>query len=339
MTWLWVGLGLVVLLTLSLALMFHRYIVRRFLPHVVRIFQEKPLLIPPMGRPFDDAEDVEIPTPDGLLLRGCYLTALGERRGVILFGLEYGSNRWSCLPYCEFLRHAGYDIFAFEPRGQAQSPAPAGYSALQWVTSNEVEDFRTTVRYLRHRPDADPRGIGFFGLSKGASAGLLAAADEPYLRSFVTDGLFAAFTTMVPYMRKWVSIYSQRKFICDFLPLWYYRLAARIGLRMIENERGCTFPHLEKALPLLGTRPLLMIHGAQDNYIRPEMAQELFEMALEPKELWLVPNAKHNQAIHQAGDEYKQRVLAFFDEHLAQKTRSELFARSRRLDDAPAGVV
>ena len=35
--------------------------------------------------------------PTACTLRGCYLTATARpRRGVILFGLEFGSNRWSC---------------------------------------------------------------------------------------------------------------------------------------------------------------------------------------------------------------------------------------------------
>ena len=58
---------------------------------------------------------------------------------MILFGLEFGSNRWSCVPYCEFLREAGYDVFTFEPRDQGDSPAQPGYEPLQWVTDFEVE--------------------------------------------------------------------------------------------------------------------------------------------------------------------------------------------------------
>ena len=70
---------------------------------------------------------------------GCYLKGEGPRRGVILFGLEFGSNRWSCRPYCEHLLAAGYDVFAFETRGQGDSDCPPGYEPLQWVTDFEVE--------------------------------------------------------------------------------------------------------------------------------------------------------------------------------------------------------
>ena len=203
MLWLWLSLGLVVgMIALgALVLLAYSYQVkRRFLPHVVRIFQEKPLFIIPRGQPAPDAEDVQLTTPDGLTLRGCYLRATtAGRKGVVLFGLEYGSNRWACVPYCQFLREAGYDIFTFEPRSQGDSDKQPGYEPLQWVTDFEVEDTRAALEYLKGRPGADPRGVGFFGISKGAGAGLLAAAGDPAVRCCVTDGAFATYTTLVPW--------------------------------------------------------------------------------------------------------------------------------------------
>src|SRR5213592_1378102 len=103
--------------------MLHVYIIRNYLPIAVRIFQERPLFILPFGQPVAGAEDVTLTTSDGVRLQGCYLRTGGPRKGVILFGLEFGSNRWACVPCCEFLRERGYDIFTFEMRGQGGSPA------------------------------------------------------------------------------------------------------------------------------------------------------------------------------------------------------------------------
>jgi uncharacterized protein len=63
-----------------------------------------------------------------------------------------------------------------------------------------------------------------------------------------------------------------------------------------------------------------MIHGGADTYITPEMAATLCNDARrsQSKELWVVPKAKHNQAIVTAGEAYHARVVAFFDEHLAR---------------------
>jgi fermentation-respiration switch protein FrsA (DUF1100 family) len=315
--WLWISLGVVAALLIAAPLLFHLYIVYRYIPFVVRIFQEKPLFIMPVGQPVPDAEEVALATPDGLTLRGCYLRATKPRKGVLLFGLEYGSNRWACVPYAEFLREAGYDVFAFEMRGQGESAAQKGYEPLQWVTDFEMIDFQTAVAYLKKRPDRHSRGIGLFGFSKGASAALMVAAQDDFIRCFVTDGAFASLTTMVPFMRKFVQIYTSVPALGRRIPYWYLRIAARIAIRQIEKLRDCHYPHLEACMPKLAPRPLFMIHGGADNYIKPDMAQALIDLAAEPKELWIVEKAKHNQAFHVAGDEYKRRVAAFFDKYLA----------------------
>jgi pimeloyl-ACP methyl ester carboxylesterase len=331
----WLGLAVlwsVPLLAAGVLASQHFYLRWKYLHLMVRIFQEKPLFVIPRGQPLAEAEDVRFPTGEGLTLRGCYLATARPRRGVILFGLEFGSNRWSCRSYVEHLVAAGFDVFAFESRNQGDSDALPRYDPLQWITDYEVRDARAALAYLKARPDADPRGVGFFGISKGAGAGLFAAAADPYVRCFVTDGMFATYTTLVPYMRQWFRIYNNRYAMQGLLPSWYYGLIGLAGLRQIERERRCHFPHLERAMAKLARRPLLMIHGEFDNYIRREMAEALFAYAREPKEFWLVRGAKHNGALHVCGDEYRQRVLAFFEQHLTNKAaESPAPARRKRL--------
>jgi alpha-beta hydrolase superfamily lysophospholipase len=316
---LWLGFGLLFttpLLIFAVLVYGQVSLRRRYLDKLVRIFQEKPLFIVPRGQPIAGAEEVSFRTADGLTLHGCYLRSPVPRRGVILFGLEFGSNRWACHSYCEHLLANGYDIFAFESRGQGRSDLQPGYEPLQWVTEFEIRDVRAAISYLKKRPDADPRGVGLFGISKGGSAGLLAAVADPYVRCFVTDGIYATYTVMVRYMRKWFSIYNHRYKLQALLPLWYYGLVGLAGLRRIERSQRLRFVHLERRIARLAPRPLLMIHGSADTYIKPDMAQELFKRAAGPKEFWLVEGAKHNQALHLAGEEYRRRVLAFFNQHL-----------------------
>src|SRR5262245_17310504 len=305
------------LLIVSWLVSLHFYLRWVYLDFMVRNFQQPPLFVIPRGQTVPEAEDVSFPTADGLTLKGCYLKTSRTRKGVILFGIEFGANRWSCMPYCQHLVDAGYDVFAFELRNQGDSDKQKGYEPLQWLTDYEKEDARAALSYLKARPDADPRGVGLFGVSKGAGAGLLAAAEDPYVRCFVTDGVFATYTVMVPYIRRWFRIYNTRYAIQGLLPSWYYGQIGLVGLRRVEKERKCHFPHLERAVRRLAGRPLLMIHGEADTYIRPEMARALFDHARQPKEFWLVEGAKHNQALKVAGAEYERRVREFFDTHLA----------------------
>src|SRR4051794_38324403 len=231
MWWMVAGVALMLALPLGLAALLtwlHFWLRKHYLNNLVRIFLEKPLFVIPRGQPTADAEEVTLTSAGGVKLRGCYLKhTAGRRKGVVLFGLEFGSNRWAGGPYGDYLRSPGYDVFPWEPRNQGDSDREAGFEPLQWVTDREVADCRAAVEYLKQRPDADPRGVGLYGFSKGANAGLAGAAAAPYVRCAVTEGALAHYTTMVPYMRYWFAIYDRQYPLHGLLGGWYYGLIAR----------------------------------------------------------------------------------------------------------------
>jgi fermentation-respiration switch protein FrsA (DUF1100 family) len=316
----WVGLTLILTpLVVFVIYAWWQYfaICREYLHIVIRVFLEKPLFVIPQGKQRPEGEEVRFQSSDGLNLCGCYFRTPAGRKGVILFGLEYGSNRWSCWPYTDYLIEAGFDVFAFECRNQGDSDKLAGYDPLQWVTDFEVADTQAALDYLKSRPDADPRGVGFFGVSKGGGAGLFVASRDPYIRCCATDGAFATYSTVVPYMKQWVRIYTDKLTVALFLPSWFYGVIGLAAIRRVEEERGCKFPHLEKAIGNLAPRPLLMMHGEKDTYIRPRMAERVFRRARGPREFWVIPGAKHNQGLEAAPEEYRRRIRVFFEEHLA----------------------
>lgn len=318
MEWIWTGvavllsLPLIVLILLAALLLYLRWRYMRFLE---RGLEEIPYFNVPRGQPRPEAEDLSFRTSDGLTLRGCYFKASGPRHGIIIYAPEYGANRWSCAGYCDHLVEAGYDVFAYEPRNHGDSDKEPGLEPMHWSLDRDVIDARAALEYLKSRPDADRRGIGLFGVSKGAGAGILTAAEDATIRCAVTDGMFGTLTTAVPYMRHWITIYNKSFFIQGLLPTWYYAILARWAVLRIGARRGVRFLHLEPALRRF-KRPLLMIHGQMDKYIRADMARSLFELASEPKEFWLIPEANHNQGLHVAGEEYCRRVREFFDKHL-----------------------
>jgi uncharacterized protein len=45
-------------------------------------------------------------------------------------------------------------------------------------------------------------------------------------------------------------------------------------------------------------------------------SRQLFDTANQPKEIWVVPNAKHEDLNKFAPEEYEQKALAFFDKTL-----------------------
>ncbi len=54
----------------------------------------------------------------------------------------------------------------------------------------------------------------------------------------------------------------------------------------------------------------------KDRHTLPEHTRNLYDAAKEPKELWLVPDAGHEDVLAKARDEYAKRVLSFLDRYL-----------------------
>jgi uncharacterized protein len=58
--------------------------------------------------------------------------------------------------------------------------------------------------------------------------------------------------------------------------------------------------------------PILLIHGDRDEVIPWRLGQALFAAAPEPKSLWTVPGAGHNDILETAGPAYRERLKSFY---------------------------
>lgn len=63
--------------------------------------------------------------------------------------------------------------------------------------------------------------------------------------------------------------------------------------------------------------PLLIIHGTNDTVVPYSHGKRLYEPA--PKRLWTVEGEEHTEAFADPGSEYRQRLVAFFNEALEGK--------------------
>jgi hypothetical protein len=97
-----------------------------------------------------------------------------------------------------------------------------------------------------------------------------------------------------------------------FLPTWIYIFVGWAARVRSQKRLSCRYPSIERAVSRLAPRPWLMIHGAKDTYIGPEIARRLFARAGDPKEFWLVPLAKHNRCREVQPEAYAERIRLFF---------------------------
>ena len=305
----WLIATLVVLLVCELAVRI--YYVRL----VLRIFETKPPFAAHLFPPDPDAEKIEFTTSDGVTLRGSlYSQPHRSPKGLVLFCPETDGSHWSAMSYCHALLEDGYDVMSFDFRGQGESDALPGYVPNHWATMYEVEDVRAALEYISTRDDLRCLPLGLMGVSRGSSLALIAAAECPHVRAVLCEGAYSTDALMLYFIVRWSTLYVP-PWLRRCIPMWHYRLTSKMVRWTSRILRQRKYVVLEKWLPLLRNRPVLLVTGERDNYVHPDVARELARcIRSSSAQVWQVPSAKHNRARAAAAAEYDNRLTAFFSQ-------------------------
>lgn len=308
----------------------------------LRIFCDTP---PPMSmNPVDfiplEGEKVRFRSFDGTSLQGMILNHTGGTayRGSIVFCHEYGSDMYSCARYTRGLLNAGYDIFTFDFRSHGESSHADNYKPLQWPSDKEVSDAIGACAFIQAKLESErkPGDIGIFGISRGAGTAILAAGSDPNIKAILCDGAFSTEETLIALMKRWAHIFSNIKLTYENNPELYWKILLWIMMRAAQPKLGRRFPSVRNTLRDMVTNPVFFIHGQRDSYIRVDQTRLLHQIAPDPKFLWIVENAKHNQAVITAPAAYAARTTAFFDKYLAD---IDVSRESILTDPAESGVA
>jgi len=175
-------------------------------------------------------------------------------------------------------RFGGALVFDFRGHGRS-----GGFSTLG---DKEIYDLDVVVRYAR---ELGYRRVVAVGFSMGASivlrhGGLIGGVDA--VVSISGPGRW--YYKGTPSMRRVHWAVENR--------------AGRILTRRFLNTRisqgrwdPVPLPPAEAAA-LITPTPLLIVHGDRDNYFPADHAEQLFEAANQPKELWIVPGLAHAES-------------------------------------------
>jgi fermentation-respiration switch protein FrsA (DUF1100 family) len=243
-------------------------------------------------------EQVRFPGRDGLRLAGWFISGASPSCVVLAHG--HGRSRGELLPHADFLHRGGFSVFLFDFRSRGESE---GHAVT--LGTREPLDLLGALDYLQSRPDIDARRIGVLGVSLGATAALIAAAETSDLRAVVAEGSFARLQDM--------AARAMRHFF--HLPVLPFAPVARW---MVERQIDADLATVDPmgAASRISPRPLLLIDDEDDGVLGHGQCQALFDAAGEPKELWVVPHAGHARGWQTAPKEYEQRVVEFFRRHL-----------------------
>lgn len=237
---------------------------------------------------------------DHVPLQGWYLPSRGERAIIFVHGID--QNRWSAserIPQkTQVLVEHGFDVLLLDLRGHGQSGGDR--LGFGWLERNDVGG---AIAYVEGR-GIPPGRIGLLGHSYGAAIALLTAAAQPDVSAIVADSAFADIRALL----------DNEIQLRGFPPIFAPGVALVAShLYGVDLEQIAPLTHVASIAP----RPILFIHGAEDQRIPVDNSQQLFAAAHNPADkLWIVPGAAHVQAFAVEPELYSQKVLAFFDANL-----------------------
>ena len=163
----------------------------------------------------------------------------------------------------------------------------------------ETLDLKAALDWVAARPELAGVPIAVLGESMGAAVALLVASEDTRVRAVVADSAYARLDTAV----------AGRLGLFGALGAWVTPPTQRVGERLLGVRCADVAP--EEAIARIAPRPVLLIHGACDTFIRPENAYRLKEAAAGNAQLWEAPGAAHCQCIAVAREEYARRVRDF----------------------------
>jgi pimeloyl-ACP methyl ester carboxylesterase len=269
-------------------------------PHrrTVEYYRKRTSILHPsdLGLPY---EDVLLKTPEGIPLSCWLIPAGGTARGTIVYLHGVSECKIVGLPMARAFHDAGFHVFLYDSRRH-------GDSGGEFCTYGfyEKHDAGAAISYLFSRSDLVAAPVGVMGVSMGAAVGIQVAALDPRVRAVVAESGFATLRTIFDeYQKRMIK-----------LP-WHY-------LRNIVIKRSELLAHFRAAAvsPFDAVRavhvPLFLLHGTADPLIRSSYSEQVYANANEPKQLWLIDGAKHNDMEQVGGEEYVRRIVRFFEESL-----------------------
>lgn len=244
-------------------------------------------------------EEINVSARDGVKLNGWLVKAGAAAKGTILFLHGVGDCKIAGIPYAKLFYDHGFNTFLYDSRRHGESEGmfcTYGY--------HEKHDLISIIDYLVSRTDISLGKIDVFGTSMGASVAIQAAAIDNRIVAIVAENSFAT-------LRSIFDDYQKRMIK---LPFHYLR-----NIVIKRSELMARFKASDVSpLNVVGRvhLPILFICGKKDKLIKPQYSSMLYESASQPKELYPIEEASHNDTWQVAGKPYEQKLIQFFTKNL-----------------------
>ena len=239
-------------------------------------------------------QDVSLTTQDSLNISGWYIAGTRPQAIILVHGIH--ANRMAVLPEALILHDSGYHLLLIDLRGHGRSD-----EAQLTYGYREALDVQAAASYLASRPEIEQ--IGALGTSLGGAAVSRAAATDPHLEAVVIESSFSSLPAAVDDTFDDLSIFPK----WPFAPLIIALAEQKANLDIAEVDSA-------RALATLSPRPVMIIHGNADELFPLYHAEKMYNMAGEPKTLWVIEGMGHSNPVLANEALYKKKVVTFFEQ-------------------------
>jgi fermentation-respiration switch protein FrsA (DUF1100 family) len=246
-------------------------------------------------------EDVTLTTADGLKISGWYIPGTRPEAVVLVHGIH--ANRAYLLPQAGILSEAGYHLLLIDLRGHGNSEGE-----LMTYGYNEALDVGAAVDYLLVLPEVEQ--VAALGHSLGAAAVVRAAATDERVKAIVIQSTYSSLPQAVEDSFETYSVFPRWPFAPLIIAMAEFRTGLKIG-QVNSSYDLATMP----------ARPVFIVHSADDNVFPAHHAQQMYEAASEPKELWIVEGLPHINPISGNEAAYEEKLLPFLDAAFSRQTK------------------
>jgi len=249
-------------------------------------------------------KDIEFQTSDGVKISG-WLVPSGGRHATIIYSHGLFRSRRELLERAMDLSKLGYGALLYDQRNHGESG-----TARVTLGYNERLDVEGAARYLQQEVQTTDKIVSF-GISMGASAALMAAAETPEVAAVISDSSFLSFKDTVDHH---VNMFLR-------LPRFPFSNELRFYIQHRAGFDGSDLNALE-AVKRIGDRPVMFIAAAHDKRMPPEIAEQLYQACSSSKRDLLIidgPGDKIHGHAYQANPKlYIERVSAFLEQAIQE---------------------
>lgn len=242
-------------------------------------------------------ESVQIPTDQNHKVHGWLARGI-RGYGAVLLVHSIRSNRLEMLGRARFLNEQGYSVLLIDLQAHGETPGKRITFGV-----HESKDVKAAVAYLRNNFPAER--IAAIGVTLGAAA--ITLADPPLkLNAVVLESLHPTFEEAVENRLK-LHLGEFGIWLKPFL-LSYLSLLLDLSTDQLNPIDRISNLNI----------PILLISGTHDRHTTQSEVERLFDAALQPKELWIVPGAGHYNMHTYNRRNYEERVSSFLSKYLRQ---------------------